>query len=204
MDKLTRRGFIQAGVAGLAAASVARPSVAATAFFGDQIDPRLRSRALLALEANRQRIYRPDVIGIVDFNQPSREHRFYLLDVASGRVTSHYVAHGRGSDPSHLGWLQYFSNGIGSEASSRGAYSTGEFYNGKYGYSMRLRGLDYTNNNAETRAIVIHPAWYAERDQIDQYGKLGRSEGCFALPHASHAEVLARMGPGRLLYADRV
>jgi hypothetical protein len=35
-------------------------------------------------------------------------------------------------------------------------------------------------------------------------GRLGRSEGCFALPHQSLQEVLARLGPGRFLYADRL
>lgn len=190
--------------AGLAA-TLARPTVAATvAPFEPQIDPKLKARALLALEAKRASIRNADVIGITDFSRPSREARFYLLDVRSGRVTNHLVAHGRGSDPSHLGWLQSFSNEYGSEATSRGTYVTGEYYNGKYGYSLRLKGLDHSNNNAEARAIVVHSAWYAEPKVVQEYGKLGRSEGCFALSAASHAEVLARLGPGRLLYADRV
>jgi len=185
--------------------TLARPTVAATvAPFEPQIDPKLKARALLALEAKRASIRNADVIGITDFSRPSREARFYLLDVRSGRVTNHLVAHGRGSDPNHLGWLQSFSNEYGSEATSRGSYVTGEYYNGKYGYSLRLKGLDHSNNNAEARAIVVHSAWYAEPKVVQEYGKLGRSEGCFALSAASHAEVLARLGPGRLLYADRV
>ena len=35
-------------------------------------------------------------------------------------------------------------------------------------------------------------------------GRLGRSEGCFALSHASLDEVLQRLGPGHFLYADRL
>lgn len=69
---------------------------------------------------------------------------------------------------------------------------------------MRLSGLDPSNNNAEARAIVIHSAWYAEPQVVRDYGKLGRSEGCFALSTSSHAEVMARLGPGRLLYADKL
>ena len=182
-----------------------RPLVAAQAApYQVQIDPRLKARALLALASRRAYIPHADVIGIADFNRPSREPRFFILDLRSGMITSHYVAHGRGSDPSHTGWLNYFSNAHGSEATSSGAYLTGRAYVGKYGHSMRLHGLDPTNNNAESRAIVVHSAWYAEPEVAQQHGKLGRSEGCFALPGISHAEAMTRLGSGRLLYADKI
>ena len=100
----------------------------------------------------------------------------------SGAVESHLVAHGRGSDPAHSGWLEKFSNDFGSYASSNGTYTTGDYYDGKYGLSMKVAGLDWSNNNAEPRAIVIHNAWYAEPEMIQQHGMLGRSEGCFAMP----------------------
>ena len=67
-----------------------------------------------------------------------------------------------------------------------------------------MNGLDYSNSNAEARAIVIHSAWYAEPTVAYEHGKLGRSEGCFAFSTASHAEMLSRLRPGRLLYADKV
>ena len=181
-----------------------RPAITAAASFAPQIDPPLKARALLALPAKRSSIRNADVIGIADFSRPSGDPRFYLLDVMSGRVTAHHVAHGRGSDPTHCGWLQSFSNEYNSLATSRGAYVTGDFYTGKYGYSLRLSGLDRSNSNAEGRAIVVHAAWYAEPDIAREQGKLGRSEGCFAFGAASHAEMLGRLGPGRLLYADKV
>ncbi len=81
---------------------------------------------------------------------------------------------------------------------------TGDYYPGRYGRSMRLRGLDHSNSNAEARAIVVHSAWYAEPNVLQGNGRLGRSEGCFALSHTSLQEVLARLGPGRFLYADRL
>jgi hypothetical protein len=195
--------LLQAGAAaGLVTA--ARPVFATAAPFQPQIDPRLKARALLALEARRHMVRKTDVIGITDFSRPSREARFYIVDVASGRVSSHLVAHGRGSDPLHVGYLQMFSNESGSEATSRGGYITGDYYQGKYGYSMRLKGLDRSNSNAEPRAIVIHQAWYAEPQVVADHGKLGRSEGCFAFGASSHSEVLSRLGPGRFLYADKV
>ncbi|HYE27833.1 MAG TPA: murein L,D-transpeptidase catalytic domain family protein [Allosphingosinicella sp.] len=168
------------------------------------IDPRLLARARAAFDRHRWRLAHTDTVAIADFSRPSRDHRFFLLDTASGRVSNHLVAHGRGSDPAHSGFLERFSNAIGSEASSHGGYLTGDYYHGKYGRSLRLAGLDWSNSNAEARAIVVHSAWYAEPDQIEAHGKLGRSEGCFALPHRSLQQVLARLGPGRFLYADKL
>jgi hypothetical protein len=168
------------------------------------IDPRLLARARAAFDANRRRLKHTDIVGITDFAKASNEKRFYLLDTRTGRVSSHFVSHGRGSDPAHSGRLERFSNAYGSNASSAGAYLTGDFYQGKYGRSMKLKGLERRNDNAEGRAIVVHSAWYAEPEVLHEHGKLGRSEGCFALSHASLREVLTRLGPGRLLYADKL
>jgi len=205
MVKLTRRHMIRAGAAAGLLGAVGRPAAAQIMTpLKPTIDAKLKARALVALAANRSRIPNDDVIGIADFSRPSRDPRFYIVDLRSGMVTQHLCAHGRGSDPDHSGWLELFSNAVGSEATSSGAYVTGDAYFGKYGQSMRLTGLDYTNSNADARAIVIHSAWYAEPRVVEEYGKLGRSEGCFALSHASLEEVLARLGPGHFLYADRL
>ena len=205
MVMLTRRHMIRAGAAAGLLGAVARPAFAQIMTpLRPYIDPSLKARALAALEANSGRIPQHDVIGIADFSRPSRDPRFYIVDLRNGMVTQHLCAHGRGSDPGHSGWLEYFSNSVGSEATSSGAYLTGDAYFGKYGHSMRLTGLDYTNSNAEARAIVVHSAWYADPRVVEQNGKLGRSEGCFALPGISHAEAMTRLGSGRLLYADKV
>ena len=161
-------------------------------------------RALAALQKHAAAIPSHDVIAIADFSLPSRMPRFHLVDVASGRVASHLVAHGRGSDPAHTGWLQRFSNEPSSHATSSGAYRTDGLYVGAHGHSIRLSGLDGTNNNALSRAIVVHEAWYVSPEMARAHGVLGRSEGCFALSKASLPEVLARIGSGRLIYADKV
>jgi hypothetical protein len=171
----------------------------------DAVDPRLVARARAAFDRHRGSVVHTDVIGLVDFSKASRDPRFYLVDANSGHVTSHLVAHGRGSDPAHTGFVQRFSNEVRSEASSNGAYVTTDYYPGHYGRSLRVRGLDASNCNAEERAIVIHSAWYAEPGVLaTNDGRLGRSEGCFAFPYASLQEVLGRLGPGRFLYADRL
>ena len=180
------------------------PAQPAAPAISGPINPALLARARAAFDRHRSVISHGDVVAIADFSRPSGQPRFYLLDTASGRVTSHYVAHGRGSDPDHSGWVERFSNAINSEATSNGGYLTGDYYPGKYGRSLRLSGLDWTNSNAEARAIVVHSAWYAEPQVVAEHGKLGRSEGCFALSYNSLQEVLQRLGPGRFLYADKV
>jgi hypothetical protein len=183
-----------------------RPTVPAQprVFVDGAIDPQLLARARGAFDANKRLLRHTDIVGITDFSKRSAEKRFYLLDTRSGRISSHFVSHGRGSDPAHSGELERFSNAYGSNASSAGAYLTGNYYHGKYGRSMKLKGLEHRNNNAEGRAIVVHSAWYAEPEVIQEHGKLGRSEGCFAMSYASLQEVLARLGPGRMLYADKL
>jgi hypothetical protein len=166
------------------------------------IDPQLFAKAKAALASHS--VGPRDVIGIADFSKPSSEPRFHVVDLVNGSVESHLVAHGRGSDPSHSGYLERFSNAFGSYATSNGTYVTDEYYDGKYGLSMKVRGLDWSNYNAEPRAIVIHNAWYAEPEMIQAHGMLGRSEGCFAMPKASQYAVMRRLAGGRMIYADKL
>jgi len=149
-------------------------------------------------------VWRRDIVGVADFAQPSSRPRLHFANLENGTVRSFLVAHGKGSDPEHCGWLQQFSNVPGSEATSRGAYLTCEWYNGKYGTSIRLSGLDADNSMALDRAIVLHPAWYAAPDMIARWGKLGRSEGCFAMAPGDFNEALWHLSGGRLLFADRI
>src|SRR3954470_9878703 len=217
----SRRQVIEAGAAAGALSVMSSPLLAAAA---DQVqapspyrvpaqprvgvdpvlDARMVARARAAFDRHRNSLGHIETVAIADFTKPSADPRFYLLDTNSGRVTRHLVAHGRGSDPAHTGFLQRFSNQPGSEASSNGAYVTGDFYPGHYGRAMRVRGLDDSNSNAEARAVFSPPAWYAGPSVLASNGRLGRSEGCFALSSASLQEVLERLGPGRFLYADRL
>jgi len=166
------------------------------------IDPQLLARARAALDQHR--IAPRDSMGIVDFSLPSSEPRFHVVNLYTGEVESFRVAHGRGSDPDHSGFVEKFSNNFGSYASSNGTYVTGDYYDGKYGLSMKVRGLDWSNYNAEPRAIVIHNAWYAEDDMIPVHGKLGRSEGCFAMSRENQYKVMRKLAGGRMIYADKL
>ena len=193
----SRRRFLQASLASWAACGLASEAHAAEA------DAAIAS-ARAGLARAGARVAHADVVGVADFTQPSRTPRFHLVDMRAGRVETLLVAHGRGSDPEHTGWLQSFSNTPGSAATSAGDYLTGDYYLGGHGPSMRLQGLDSSNCNAEAREIVVHAAWYVGPDMVLQHGRLGRSEGCFAVSPADLPKVLYRLGPGRLLVATKL
>jgi hypothetical protein len=201
----SRRFFLGSSLASLAASSVlARRARGSPGVPYGQIAPGLLRCALDALDRHHYSIPYRDFLGIVDFSLPSRAARFYVVDCAAGSVRSHLVAHGRGSDPTHTGWLERFSNEPRSNATSAGAYRTGSLYTGAHGHSMRLEGLDATNSNALARALVVHSAWYVSERIAGDSGMLGRSQGCFAVAESSLSEITTRLGPGRLIYAAKV
>ena len=198
--KFNRRHLLGAMVAGTAGL-VAPRSLAAV---GGGDSPALLPQAMAALHRHAAAIPHRDIIGLVNFAAHSREPRFQLVDVASGRVIrTMHVAHGSGSDPANTGWVQRFSNRPGSNASSPGSYVTGPTYYGRHGRSRKLRGLDPENCLAESRAIVIHGASYVDARMAAQQGRIGRSQGCLAVSTRDIEDLLELLGPGRLIYAAR-
>lgn len=167
------------------------------------IRPELFQRALAALQRHGDRIRQHDRIAIADFSLPSSRLRFHLVDLQSGVTRSMLVSHGIGSDPQHTGMLQRFSNEVGSEATCEGAFVAANYYVGKHQLSQRLIGLDPTNNNALDRAIVVHGAWYSDSDMIAKHGKLGRSQGCFAVGERELDKLFALLGEGRMIFAEK-
>ena len=166
----------------------------------------LRDRQLFALAKEQldkagDAIWKRDIVGIADFGVHSAQRRFHFVNLEREEVQSYHVSHGAGSDPEHDGWLNSYSNVEGSNATSKGAYVTWEWYVGRYGTSVRLGGLDATNDAALRRYIVMHRAKYAEPSHIDQWGRLGRSNGCFALGEEQFRIALLNLSGGRLLYA---
>ena len=196
--KFSRRRFL--GVVAAGSAGLIAPRTFAEVRLSDQ--PLLLPRAMSALQTHASSIGQRDVIGIVDFNAPSRSARFHLIDIGNGRVIGeHLVAHGRGSDPGNSGWVEKLSNRPGSNASCQGSFLTGDIYHGKHGRSRRLAGLDAGNSFAAERGIVIHEANYVDDSLALTQGRIGRSQGCFAVSRSDIDEVLARLGPERLLFA---
>lgn len=203
MTLLISRRAIRACSAGNSEAQ--RPSksasAATTSLSFDTESQSCKTTATFARHSSR--ISARDVVAIADYSLHSAFPRFFLFAPERGQVTALRVSHGRGSDPAHSGYLQRFSAQPRSAASSAGAYLTEPAYVGQHGRSRRLIGLEPENSTAESRAIVIHGAWYCEPQVLKQTGKLGRSEGCFAFSQSDVELVLERLGLGHLLYSGR-
>jgi hypothetical protein len=122
-----------------------------------------------------------NLLTIIDFTKPSTKKRFYTIDLDHGSLKYHtYVAHGRNTGENEA---RKFSNIPHSNQSSLGFYVTGETYVGSKGYSLRLDGTESKyNGNLRSRAVVVHDAEYVSESWIKRYGRLGRSQGCPALP----------------------
>jgi hypothetical protein len=139
---------------------------------------------------------------LVDFKKYSGEERLYEVDLIAGEVKVLRTCHGRGSDPRHSGYAERFSNTPDSNMSSVGAYATaGANWGRQQGPNVLLDGLEYSNDKARERAIIIHGADYADPDFLAREGKLGRSYGCFSVAHTDLPGLRERMGEGRLLFA---
>jgi len=226
--RLSRRGLILGGSAMLAGCASAGASVPVTTLAAAKpvappspapvvealvvspppLDPRghvrkdLMERAMAALDIHHKKIPLRDRMYLVDFKKFSGEERLYEVDLIAGEVKVLRTCHGRGSDPRHTGYAQRFSNTPDSNMSSIGAYATaGPGWGAQQGPNVLLDGLEYTNDKARERAIIIHGADYADPDFLAREGKLGRSYGCFSVAHTDLPELRERMGEGRLLFA---
>jgi hypothetical protein len=147
----------------------------------------------------------PDLVSIIDFTQASTSRRFFLIDLKSGDVIRYYVAHGKGSGSSN--YATKFSNIKDSKQTSLGFYLTGDFYSGSYGKTLRMYGLQTSNDQAYNRDIVLHGAWYVGEDFINSknpktgqpFGRLGVSWGCPALSLAMASKVIPQIQKGSVI-----
>lgn len=116
---------------------------------------------------------------LVDYSLISTRKRFYLLNLWTAKVETFFVSHGIRSGVLET---RYFSNLQDSWQSSLGFYYAKDSYiSSKNGLSLYLQGIDRSNNNAKLRNIVLHGAKYVSEEFIAQNGRLGWSEGCFAV-----------------------
>ncbi|MEJ7913002.1 MAG: murein L,D-transpeptidase catalytic domain family protein [Chitinophagaceae bacterium] len=139
-----------------------------------------------------------DILTVVDFSQTSRKKRMYIIDVTNREVLLNtYVAHGKNTG---LDMAASFSNTHESLQSSLGFYVTKGTYFGKHGLSLKLDGKEKgINNNAESRAVVLHGAEYiGEHRKGSSY--MGRSFGCPAVPQSEVEKVIRLIKNGTTLF----
>lgn len=122
-----------------------------------------------------------NILTLIDFSLSSNTKRLWVIDMETNTILyNSLVAHGRNTGEEYA---KSFSNASNSFKSSLGFYSTGEIYNGKHGMSLKLDGLEKgINDNARVRGVVMHSANYVSNSFIKVNKRLGRSQGCPAIP----------------------
>jgi len=139
------------------------------------------------------------VITIIDYKKPSDEKRFYIVDVVAKKLLyKTWVSHGKNS-----GGLmaRYFSDTPQSHQTSLGFYRTAEPYKGRFGYSMKLDGLEYGfNRNARKRSIVMHSDPSITPAYTKLIGMLMRSFGCPSIPVENHKDIINLIKNGTCLF----
>jgi hypothetical protein len=150
----------------------------------------------------------PAVIVIVDYAKHSSEPRLYRVDLRDGDGLDSpiRVAHGIGSDPDDDGYANFFSNVQESFTSSLGAALGAERYVGINGLSLRLDGLEASNNQMRARDIVVHSyapehRRYFNAQHVSMRGRPGSSEGCFVVEPEKRELILQTLENGGFLYA---
>lgn len=139
-------------------------------------------------------------LAVIDYSLPSTQPRLWVFDLEQRALLFHeLVAHGRESGEKYT---QQFSNREGSRQTSLGLFRTTDTYVGSNGYSLRLVGLDPGyNDQAMSRAIVMHGAPYVNEEHAARHGRIGRSWGCPAVRAGIARPLIDALKGGQLLFS---
>ena len=132
--------------------------------------------ALKSYIAKNKTKYSGNYAVLIDMKIPSQHYRLFVVDLRNDSIVeSGIVAHGSGSEIAGTDSLM-FSNTPGSYMTSLGIYKFGVSYQGNFGKSYRLHGLEATNNKAFERAVVFHSYYYVP--EYEQTQPIMNSLGC--------------------------
>jgi hypothetical protein len=165
------------------------------------INPKALQLGLVAYsKARKEGLDKQQILTIIDYTKPSTARRLWVLDINDHTVLfNDYVAHGQNSGDNYA---NAFSDRPGSLESSLGVFLTESTYDGKHGYSLKIKGLEKGfNDRAESRDIVFHRADYATAQFAQAHGRLGRSWGCFAVSPTVADSLIHTIKNGTLVFA---
>jgi L,D-transpeptidase catalytic domain len=140
-----------------------------------------------------------NVLSICDFSQSSCSKRMYVIDLQRKKLLYQtYVAHGQNSGSEYA---ESFSNDQDSYKSSLGFYVTQKTYYGRNGLSLHLNGVDKGyNDKALKRNIVLHGSTYVGDRYLQNFGTLGTSLGCPAIPAAISSRIIRKVKDGSCFF----
>lgn len=151
---------------------------------------RLKDKALLAKDYVNENGFEVSYCFMIDMRLPSGKNRFFVYNLLKDSLeAAGLVAHGKGSE-SESGLI--FSNTPKSNCTSLGKYKIGHSYNGSFGLSYKLKGLDKTNSKALDRAVVLHSFCGVPNTEVYP-APIALSEGCPMVSTAFFTQLKAYM-----------
>lgn len=179
-------------------------SIKAEDFVNKGLRVEVLEKALLAVEvAQNNKKINSEILTVIDFELASTKKRLWVINLETGKLLFHeQVTHGKNTDTNHDGKVDKngFSNEDGSKKSSLGVFKTAETYHStKFnGTALKMDGLEKGfNDNARRRAIVMHPAKYAD---VSEGTKMGRSWGCPAVDPDVSEELIGAIKGGSMIF----
>jgi len=127
----------------------------------------------------------------IDLDKPIFLPRLYLINTKTKKIeksTFVFTAYKSG-----IIYSTKFSNVPSSNLTSTGAFIINQQYQGKFGYSARIEGLEKQNNNAFKRTIVIHPC------NLSPY-----TLGCYSTFESTLKEILPLIKNGGFMFVNKI
>ncbi len=144
-----------------------------------EVMSRLKDKASMAKDYVDKNGFDISYCFMIDMRLPSGKNRFFVYNLLKDSLeAAGLVTHGKGSE-SESGDL-IFSNIPNSNCTSLGKYKIGNSYNGNFGLSYKLMGLEKTNSRALDRAVVLHSYCGVPKGEVYP-APICVSEGCPAV-----------------------
>jgi len=136
------------------------------------------------------KIKKSNYVILIDYTKPITSERLYVLNMKTNEVViKSTVSH---SFKSGVLYPSDYSNVSGSNKSSKGGFIAKGTYNGGFGYSMVIRGLDKgINDNVESRKVIFH----STKKMATPW-----SNGCFATPEDVNQKLIDLTKNGTFIY----
>ena len=152
---------------------------------------RLKEKASVAKNYVDENGFDVSYCFMIDMRLPSGKNRFFVYNLLKDSLeAAGLVTHGKGSE-SETGSL-VFSNAPNSFCTSLGKYKIGNSYNGNFGLSYKLMGMDKTNSKALDRSDVLHSYCGVPKEEVYP-APICVSEGCPAVSPAFFTQLKAYM-----------
>jgi len=148
--------------------------------------------ALAEAAAQTFRVPKRRHVVVIDYDRSLFAERLFVVDMNKRSV----ILRSRVSHAMRSGKIfpSDFSNIPETGKSCIGAFRTGETYHGRFGYAMRIDGLEWgVNDNARRRAIVFH----------DYEAPIAYSKGCFVTTPKVNRRLIDIIKGGSLVYVRK-